>query len=119
MHSLVANAAASTTVRRERLHPATEHSLLFDQAIAATMGGILSTVVTNPMELFRVRLQMHRSSYKQTLETMLRDEKSAIFTKGLTPRIIANSMYSGLVVAGYEIVKRLCTKEEYKHRVKW
>lgn len=102
-----------------KLHPATNRSLLFDQAVAATLGGVISTVATNPMELFRVRLQVHRGSYSKTLETMLRDEKTAVFTKGLTPRIIANSMYSGLVVVGYEIVKRLCAKEEYKHRVKW
>uniref|UniRef100_A0A1I7UND0 Mitochondrial carrier protein n=1 Tax=Caenorhabditis tropicalis TaxID=1561998 RepID=A0A1I7UND0_9PELO len=102
-----------------KFNPVTDRSLLIDQAVAATIGGSISTIATNPMELFRVRLQVHRSSYSKTLETMLRDEKTAIFTKGLTPRIIANSIYGGMVVVGYEIVKRLCAKEEHKHRIKW
>ncbi|CAB3409612.1 unnamed protein product [Caenorhabditis bovis] len=102
-----------------KLHPATQRSLLIDQAVAAFAGGAVSTIATNPMELFRIRVQVHRSSYPKTLKTMLTDEKMAIFTKGLTPRLIANSIYSGLVVVGYEIVKRLCVKEEYKERIKW
>ncbi|PIO52546.1 hypothetical protein TELCIR_26148, partial [Teladorsagia circumcincta] len=31
--------------------------LLLDQAVAATVGGACSTICTNPMEMFRIRLQ--------------------------------------------------------------
>ncbi|CAI2351082.1 unnamed protein product [Caenorhabditis sp. 36 PRJEB53466] len=105
--------------RFQEVSPATKRSFLIDQAVAAMIGGSVATVFTNPMELFRVRLQMHRSSYPKTLTTLWRDERTAIFTKGLTPRLITNSIYSGMVIAGYEIVKRLCVKEEHKHRIKW
>ncbi|KHJ81555.1 hypothetical protein OESDEN_18758, partial [Oesophagostomum dentatum] len=40
--------------------------LLIDQAVAATFGGAASSICTNPMEMFRVRLQIHRTNYKET-----------------------------------------------------
>uniref|UniRef100_A0A0K0DA93 Mitochondrial carrier protein n=1 Tax=Angiostrongylus cantonensis TaxID=6313 RepID=A0A0K0DA93_ANGCA len=90
--------------------------LLLDQTVAAFMGGICSTISTNPMEMFRIRVQVHRSTYKETLSRMLRDEKRHIFTKGLTPRLLSNSIYTCVVMVGYEIVKRLCVLPEYKNR---
>ncbi|CAI5452849.1 unnamed protein product [Caenorhabditis angaria] len=102
-----------------KLHPPTNRSIMYDQAFSAVVGGMVATVATNPMELFRVRIQMHRGTYTDTLRTLVTDEKGHLFTKGLAPRLIANSLYSGLVVVGYEIVKRLCVREEYKDRVKW
>ncbi|WKX91775.1 hypothetical protein Q1695_010087 [Nippostrongylus brasiliensis] len=93
--------------------------LLLDQAVAATFGGACSTIVTNPMEMFRIRLQVHRTSYMDTWERMLRNEKHHMFTKGLAPRLLSNSTYSCVVMVGYEIVKRFCVLPEYKDRVKW
>lgn len=93
--------------------------LLMDQAVSAFVGGICATLCTNPFEMFRIRVQVHRSTYKETLSRMLRDEKYHIFTKGLTPRLVSNSIYTCVVMVGYEIVKRLCVLPEYKDRVKW
>ncbi|KAK6729729.1 hypothetical protein RB195_006654 [Necator americanus] len=92
--------------------------LLLDQAVAATLGGVCSTICTNPMEMFRIRLQVHRTSYRDTLARMIRNEQHHIFTKGLTPRLISNSIYSCIVMVGYEIVKRFCVLPEYKDMVK-
>jgi solute carrier family 25 protein 44 len=80
--------------------------LLLDQAISATVGGAAATVGTNPMEIFRARLQVHRTNYRETLERMLRNEGLALFTKGLAPRLINNSTFSCIVMVGYEVVKR-------------
>uniref|UniRef100_A0A7E4W1H7 Mitochondrial carrier protein n=1 Tax=Panagrellus redivivus TaxID=6233 RepID=A0A7E4W1H7_PANRE len=93
--------------------------LLLDQAIAATLGGAASTIATNPMEVFRIRLQVQRGSYKETAERLIRNEGWTIFTKGLPPRLISNSIYSGIVMVGYEVVKRFCVLPEYKSAVKW
>ncbi|VDM69516.1 unnamed protein product [Strongylus vulgaris] len=93
--------------------------LLFDQAVAATLGGAVSTICTNPMEMFRIRLQVHRTDYKDTLARMLRNEKHLIFTKGLTPRMLSNSIYCCIVMVGYEIVKRICVLPEYRDKIKW
>ncbi|KAH7721953.1 Protein Y43C5B.3 [Aphelenchoides avenae] len=93
--------------------------LLLDQAISAIVGGAVSSVGTNPMEVFRIRLQVHRTSYRETLERMLRNEGWSIFTKGLPPRVISNSTFSCVFMIGYEVVKRFCVLPEYKHAVKW
>ncbi|KAK0426698.1 hypothetical protein QR680_009852 [Steinernema hermaphroditum] len=100
-------------------HQEKSSSLLLDQAIAATIGGAVSTLATNPMEVFRIRLQVHRTSYKETLDRMIRNEGMTIFTKGLPPRLLSNSIYSCVVMVGYEIVKRFCVLPEYQHAVKW
>ncbi|CAD5229851.1 unnamed protein product [Bursaphelenchus okinawaensis] len=93
--------------------------LLLDQAIAATIGGAASTVATNPMEVFRIRLQVHRSDYKETFDRIVRNEGWTVFTKGLPPRLISNSIYSCVVMVGYEVVKRFCVLPEYKEAVVW
>jgi len=93
--------------------------LLLDQAIAATLGGAVSTIATNPMEVFRIRLQVHRTDYRDTIARMARNEGWTVFTKGLPPRLLSNSIYSCVVMVGYEIVKRFCVLPEYKHAVKW
>ncbi|EYB92199.1 hypothetical protein Y032_0197g1591 [Ancylostoma ceylanicum] len=93
--------------------------LLLDQAVAAALGGACSTVCTNPMEMFRIRLQVHRTDYRDTLARMIRNEKYYVFTKGLTPRLLSNSIYSCVVMVGYEVVKRFCVLPEYKEMVKW
>ncbi|CAI4222392.1 unnamed protein product [Auanema sp. JU1783] len=101
------------------LHPPTMRGLLCDQFFAAILGGVCSTVATNPMELLRIRCQVHRTTYVETISRMWRNEGASIFWKGLPPRLISNSLYSGVVMAGYEIVKRLCVLPEYKDQVKW
>ncbi|KAK6038680.1 hypothetical protein COOONC_23815 [Cooperia oncophora] len=93
--------------------------LILDQAAAATIGGACSTICTNPMEMFRIRLQVHRSDYAETLARILRNERQYMFTKGLAPRLISNSIYSCVVMVGYEVVKRFCVLPEYQDRVKW
>ncbi|CAD6184133.1 unnamed protein product [Caenorhabditis auriculariae] len=95
-----------------------KQSLLVDQAAAATLGSLCSTVATNPMETFRIRVQVHRTSYSQTLSKMLREEGFSIFTKGLPPRLLSNSIYTCVVMVGYEVVKRLCVLPEYRHLVR-
>ncbi|TKR59969.1 hypothetical protein L596_029571 [Steinernema carpocapsae] len=94
-------------------------SLLLDQAVAATLGGAVSTIATNPMEVFRIRLQVHRTTYGETLARLIRNEGWTVFTKGLPPRLVSNSIYTGVVMVGYEIVKRFCVLPEYQHAVKW
>ncbi|KAL6730425.1 hypothetical protein Aduo_001403 [Ancylostoma duodenale] len=106
-------------MRRRTKDTDTDGLLLLDQAVAAALGGACSTICTNPMEMFRIRLQVHRTNYRDTLARMIRNEKYFIFTKGLTPRLLSNSIYSCIVMVGYEVVKRFCVLPEYKDMVKW
>ncbi|CAJ0592599.1 unnamed protein product [Cylicocyclus nassatus] len=93
--------------------------LLFDQAVAATIGGAASSICTNPMEMLRIRLQIHRTNYMDTMTKMLKEEKHLIFTKGLTPRMLSYSIYCCIIMVGYEAVKRVCVLPEYKDKIVW
>ena len=99
-------------------------NLLLMQAIAGSLGGISAAIVTNPLEVLRVRIQVihiqiivftrrifsisqvHRTSYFETARRIYKFEGSDIFTKGLLPRMINNGIYSCLIMIGYETVKR-------------
>lgn len=62
---------------------------------------------------------MHRTTYAETLERLVRNEGLSVLHKGLPPRLISNSIYSCVVMVGYELVKRFCVLPEYKHLVVW
>lgn len=42
-----------------------------------------------------------------------------MFTKGLSARLVQSIMFSFSIILGYETIKRVSVKEEYKHHVKW
>ena len=62
---------------------------MVDQAVAAACGGIVATLVTNPFEMMRIRMQMHRTTYKETVERMIRNEGWLMLTKGIAPRFVS------------------------------
>ncbi|VDM57252.1 unnamed protein product [Angiostrongylus costaricensis] len=90
-----------------------------DQAISGSIAGIASACSTNPLEMLRIRLQVHRTNYTETIRRLWKYEKSQIFTKGLAPRVVSNALYSSLVMVAYETVKKLCVLPEYQEHVVW
>ena len=42
-----------------------------------------------------------------------------MFTKGLSARLLQTVIYSSIIIAGYESVKRLAVKEQYRGIVEW
>ncbi|XP_040564494.1 solute carrier family 25 member 44 [Lepeophtheirus salmonis] len=89
------------------------------QTISAMSAGASSSVITNPLDLLRARVQIHRTSIPDTMSKLWREEGMAVFTKGLTARMSASVIYSIAVIFGYETVKRFSVYDEYKTRVKW
>uniref|UniRef100_A0A915E4I0 Uncharacterized protein n=1 Tax=Ditylenchus dipsaci TaxID=166011 RepID=A0A915E4I0_9BILA len=67
--------------------------------------------------VLRIRIQVHRTSYMETFKRLVNIEGFRVFTKGLAPRIISNSIYSSLIMVGYESVKRMSVLPEYKDSV--
>lgn len=90
-----------------------------DQAVSGSVAGIASACATNPLEMLRVRLQVHRTNYTETIRRLWKHEKSRVFTKGLAPRVVSNALYSSLVMVAYETVKKLCVLPEYQEHVVW
>uniref|UniRef100_A0A914UMF0 Solute carrier family 25 member 44 n=2 Tax=Plectus sambesii TaxID=2011161 RepID=A0A914UMF0_9BILA len=93
--------------------------LLLDQGFSAAIGGITAAIGTNALDVYRIRIQVHRTSYTETLRRMWRYEGKRALTKGLIPRMISNGTYSCAVMLGYESVKKICVLPEYRHLVKW
>lgn len=54
------------------------------------------------MQVFRI--QVHRTSYLDTIKRLYMFEGVLIFTKGLAPRILSNSIYSCLIMVIFTII---------------
>uniref|UniRef100_A0A915DKQ9 Uncharacterized protein n=1 Tax=Ditylenchus dipsaci TaxID=166011 RepID=A0A915DKQ9_9BILA len=93
--------------------------LLMLQAISGAFAGVAAAIVTNPLEILRIRVQVHRTSYYETLRRLYVHEGVAVFTKGLPPRMISNGLYSCLSMMAYETVKRASVLPEFKDSIVW
>lgn len=102
-----------------RIAPSGTSALLL-QCVAAPLGGVTTVFLTNPLDIVRTRLQVHRSGgFGHTFRVLWAEEQIRIFTKGLSPRIFQSCIFSFMIILGYESVKRLSVSEEYKNDVKW
>ncbi|CAI2310521.1 unnamed protein product [Caenorhabditis sp. 36 PRJEB53466] len=96
-----------------------DRNLFLDQAVSGSIGGVASAMVTNPLEMLRIRLQVHRTTYRETIMRLWKYEKAQVFTKGLAPRMVNNALYSSLVMLAYESVKRFAVLPEFKNKIVW
>ncbi|KAG7190606.1 hypothetical protein KM043_006693 [Ampulex compressa] len=95
-------------------------SHLFIQAIAGTLGGFTTTIVTNPLDIVRARLQVQRlDSMFSAFRVLWKEEKMQMFTKGLSARLVQSACFSFSIILGYETIKRFSITEEYKSYIKW
>ena len=107
------------------------------QCVAAVMAGCTTSLITNPLDLVRTRVQVthltpgsahayhlssaqvHRLTIPDTIRTLWVTERMKIFQKGLTARMTSSSIYSLAVIFGYESVKKLSVLPQYKQLVAW
>ncbi|VDM41503.1 unnamed protein product [Toxocara canis] len=94
-------------------------NIYVDQALAGSISGMSAAIFTNPLEVIRIRVQVHRTTYADTIRRLMLYEGVRVFTKGLPPRIINNGVYSCLIMLGYETVKKLCVLPEFKDQIVW
>ncbi|XP_030746431.1 solute carrier family 25 member 44 isoform X1 [Sitophilus oryzae] len=98
----------------------TSVSHLFIQTIAGTMGGFTTTIITNPLDIVRARLQVQRlESMGEAFRDLWREEGPRMFTKGLSARLVQSATFSFSIILGYETIKRVSVNEEYKEFVRW
>lgn len=107
---------------QEELHrilpPHVSHLLI--QCIAGTLGGFTTTLLTNPLDIVRARLQVQRiESMQKTFRILWKEEHMRIFTKGLSARLVQSACFSFSIILGYETIKRISVNEEYKDHVRW
>ncbi|XP_068248637.1 solute carrier family 25 member 44 [Palaemon carinicauda] len=102
-----------------RIAPVGTSALLL-QCIAAPLGGCTTVLITNPLDIVRARLQVHRTGgFGHTFRLLWQEEQIRIFTKGLSPRMFQSCIFSFMIILGYESVKRLSISDEYKANVRW
>uniref|UniRef100_F1L6P2 Solute carrier family 25 member 44 n=1 Tax=Ascaris suum TaxID=6253 RepID=F1L6P2_ASCSU len=94
-------------------------NIFVDQALAGSLSGMSAAICTNPLEVLRIRVQVHRTSYAETIRRLMKYEGTRVFTKGLPPRIINNGIYSCLIMLGYETVKKLCVLPQFRDHIVW
>lgn len=95
-------------------------SHLFIQTIAGTLGGFTTTIITNPLDVVRARLQVQRiGSMRSVFSELWVEERLKMFTKGLSARLIQSASFSFSIILGYETIKRISVNEEYKKYVRW
>lgn len=95
-------------------------SHLFIQAVAGTLGGFTTTIVTNPLDIVRARLQVQRlDSMFSAFKDLWVEERLQMFTKGLSARLVQSACFSFSIILGYETIKRFSINEEYKSYIRW
>ncbi|XP_013773656.1 solute carrier family 25 member 44-like [Limulus polyphemus] len=97
---------------------ATSHLLI--HCMAGPMGGISVCFITNPLDIVRARIQVQRmDSFLGTSILLWKEEGFRIFTKGVSARLVQSSIFSFLVVLGYETLKRWSVHDQYKDQIRW
>lgn len=95
---------------------------LVTQCISASLGGATTAVISNPLDILRARLQVHAAAKVSILSVsrqLWAEERWRMFRKGLSARLLQTVVYSSVIIAGYESVKRLSVHDQYKHMVHW
>lgn len=95
-------------------------SHLLIQCIAGAFGGFTTTVITNPLDIIRARLQVQRlDSFSRAAMELWTEEKFRMFFKGLSARLVQSAAFSFSIILGYETIKRISVEEQYRHMVRW
>ncbi|XP_053622454.1 solute carrier family 25 member 44 isoform X2 [Plodia interpunctella] len=103
-----------------RVCPAWVSTLLI-QCAAGTLGGFTTTVLTNPLDIVRARLQVEGvSSMRQVFKVLWQEEGfRGLYMKGLSARLVQSACFSFSVILGYESIKRVAVSDEFRPRVRW
>lgn len=89
------------------------------QCVAAVLSGCTTSLLTNPLDLVRARVQVQRRTIPETIKILWKVERFGVFNKGLTARMTSSCIYSLAVIFGYETVKKMTVLPEYKASVLW
>jgi len=89
------------------------------QCTAAVLAGCTTSLITNPLDLIRTRVQVQRKTIPDTIRVLWEAERFNIFKKGLTARMSSSCIYSLAVIFGYETVKKMSVLPQYKSSVAW
>ncbi|KAJ6429573.1 hypothetical protein OIU84_021051 [Salix udensis] len=87
------------------------------QAMAGTVAGACSSIITTPVDTIKTRLQVMdnygsgRPSVLKTTKTLLKEDGWWGFYRGFGPRFVNMSLYGTTMIVTYELIKRLSIKQ--------
>lgn len=87
------------------------------QAMAGTVAGACSSIITTPVDTIKTRLQVMdnygsgRPSVLKTTKTLLKEDGWWGFYRGFGPRFLNMSLYGTTMIVTYELIKRLSIKQ--------
>lgn len=88
--------------------------------MSGTLSGASVSIMTNPLDLLRANMQVHRpSSYTSAVKYLWKQDRWRIFNKGLTARLTQSCISSALIVIGYETMKKFSIDDKYRDQVRW
>lgn len=88
--------------------------------LSGTLSGATVSIMTNPLDLLRANIQVHRpSSYTSAVKYLWKEDKWRIFNKGLTARLTQSCISSTIIALGYETMKRFSVDEKYRDQIRW
>ncbi|KAG8179671.1 hypothetical protein JTE90_017810 [Oedothorax gibbosus] len=95
-------------------------SHLIIHCVGGQLSGMTVAVITNPLDVIRARIQVHRmNSFSSALKVIWSEEGMSFFSKGLSARVIQSFFSSFFVVLGYETLKRWSVYDQYKDQIRW
>ena len=86
---------------------------------AGSLSGATVAIITNPLDVLRVNIQVQRIPFFKALKTLWIQDGIHLLYKGLSARLPQSMISSAFVAFGYETVKRFSLKDEYKDKVRW
>lgn len=89
------------------------------QCVSAPMAGVSAAVFTNPLDVIRARMQVKGGTFKDTYQTLWKEESYRFVLKGLSARLFQSTLHSFFIMLGYESIKRMSLLDEYKEAVRW
>ncbi|KAJ6910195.1 hypothetical protein NC652_021012 [Populus alba x Populus x berolinensis] len=91
------------------------------QAMAGTVAGACSSIITTPMDTIKTRLQVMdnygsgRPSVLKTTKTLLKEDGWWGFYRGFGPRFLNMSLYGTTMIVTYELIRFNVETVEYKN----
>ncbi|XP_057447739.1 uncharacterized protein LOC130739465 [Lotus japonicus] len=90
--------------------------IIFVQAAGGIIAGATASCITTPLDTIKTRLQVmgheQRSSVKQVVKDLIKEDGWKGVYRGLGPRFFSMSAWGTSMILAYEYLKRLCAKDD-------
>ncbi|XP_019451029.1 PREDICTED: solute carrier family 25 member 44-like [Lupinus angustifolius] len=91
-------------------------NIMLVQAGGGIIAGATASCITTPLDTIKTRLQVmgheKRSSVKQVVKDLIKEDGWKGLYRGLGPRFFSMSAWGTSMILAYEYLKRLCAKDE-------